>query len=195
MPVKCGSSVWDSWSGVTSTQKSQSAFQSVKPPVINLCQTQIKYPRFWSGGFWPKEGIVTKNRKIAFCPDLKIAALWENVTWVVQTSSPGKLLLFAVHTFRGLDPQEKPHCAFPSPKIPCLMGVDEAHCCDTSRSLQLLIRQHSKATFSEQGYNLALVKQLLYRSDVSIQYLTELLLLFVPCHTRWTHTEYEYLLS
>ena len=53
-------------------------------------------------------------------------------------------------------------------------SVDEAHCCDTSRSLQLMIGQHSKGTSSEQGYNSALVKQLLYRSDVSIQHLTEL---------------------
>ncbi len=53
-------------------------------------------------------------------------------------------------------------------------GVDEAHCCDTSRSLRLMIGQHSKVTSSEQGCNLALVKQLLYRSDMSIQYPTEL---------------------
>ncbi len=38
--------------------------------------------------------------------------------------------------------------------------VDEAHCCDTSRSLRLLIGlgQHSKATSSEQGCKPALVK-------------------------------------
>ncbi len=52
--------------------------------------------------------------------------------------------------------------------------VDEAHCGDTSRSLRLMIRRHSKATSREQGCNSALVKQLLYRSDVSIQHLTEL---------------------
>ena len=53
-------------------------------------------------------------------------------------------------------------------------AVDEAHCCDTSRSLPLLIRQHSKGTSREQGYNPALVKQLLYRSDMLIQHPTEL---------------------
>ncbi len=52
--------------------------------------------------------------------------------------------------------------------------VDEAHCCDTSRSLRLMIGQHSKAISSQQECNPALVKQLLYRSDVSIQHPTEL---------------------
>ena len=41
--------------------------------------------------------------------------------------------------------------------------VDEAHCCDTSRSLWILIGQHSKATSSEQGCKPTLVKWLLYR--------------------------------
>ena len=36
--------------------------------------------------------------------------------------------------------------------------IDEAHCCDTSQSLRLMIGRHSKATSSEQAYNLALVK-------------------------------------
>ncbi len=35
----------------------------------------------------------------------------------------------------------------------CMYDVDEAHCCDTSPSLRLMIRQHSKATSSEQGCN------------------------------------------
>ncbi len=35
---------------------------------------------------------------------------------------------------------------------PCLVrGVDEAHCCDTSRSLRILIGQHCKATSSKEG--------------------------------------------
>ena len=53
-------------------------------------------------------------------------------------------------------------------------GVDEAHCCDTSRSLPLMIGQHSKATSSKQECNSALVKWLLYRLDMSIQHPTEL---------------------
>ena len=52
--------------------------------------------------------------------------------------------------------------------------VDEAHCCDTSRSLRFLIGQRSKATSSEQGCKPTLVKGLLYRSDVWIQLPTEL---------------------
>ena len=53
-------------------------------------------------------------------------------------------------------------------------AVDEVHCCDTSRSLRILIGWHSKVTSSEQGCKPALVKRLLYRSDVSIQLPTEL---------------------
>ncbi len=58
-------------------------------------------------------------------------------------------------------------CKFPP-------AVDEAHCCDTSRSFRILIRWHSKATSSEQGCKPSLVKWLLYRSDVLIQHPTEL---------------------
>ena len=43
--------------------------------------------------------------------------------------------------------------------------VDEAHCCDTSRSLWILIGQHSKATASC-GCKPALVSKTLYRMDV-----------------------------
>ncbi len=68
--------------------------------------------------------------------------------------------------------------------------VDEAHCCDTSRSLQFLIGQHSKATSSEQGCKPALVKQLLYRSDMSTQLPTELTCLtHISSYSR-LHTEY-----
>ncbi len=52
--------------------------------------------------------------------------------------------------------------------------VDEAHCCDTSWSLRVLIGWHSKVTSSEQGWKPTLIKQLLYRSDVLIQHPTEL---------------------
>ncbi len=52
--------------------------------------------------------------------------------------------------------------------------VDEAHCRDTSRSLQVLIGQHSKVTSGKQGWKPTLVKQLLYRSDVSVHIPMEL---------------------
>ena len=55
-----------------------------------------------------------------------------------------------------------------------LNSVDEAHCCDTSWSLWVMIGWHSKVTSSEQGCKPALVKWLLYRSDMLIQYPTEL---------------------
>ena len=52
-------------------------------------------------------------------------------------------------------------------------GVEEAHCCDTSRSFRILTGWRSKGTSSEQGCKPALVKQLLYRSDMLIQLPTE----------------------
>ncbi len=61
-----------------------------------------------------------------------------------------------------------------SAKYKCEPGVDEANCCYTSRSLQILIGQHSKVTSSEQGCKPVLVKWLLYKSDVSIHIPTEL---------------------
>ena len=67
-------------------------------------------------------------------------------------------------------------------------SVDEAHCCDTSWSLWLMIGWHSKVTSSEQGYNSILVKQLLYRSDVSIQHTTELASL--ACTLRYLRNTY-----
>ncbi len=39
-----------------------------------------------------------------------------------------------------------------------LIFVDEAHCCDTSWSLQLLVGRHSKVTSSKQGCKPSLVK-------------------------------------
>ncbi len=73
-----------------------------------------------------------------------------------------------------------------STKILC--HVDEAHCCDTSRSLRLMIGRHSKVTSSEQGCNPTLVKWLLYRSDVSIQHLTEIASL--ACTLRYLRNVY-----
>ncbi len=56
------------------------------------------------------------------------------------------------------------------PYIPTMGGgVDKAHCCDTSGSLQVSNGWHSKATSSGQGCKPTLVSQLLYRSDVLIQ--------------------------
>ena len=70
--------------------------------------------------------------------------------------------------------------------------ADEAHCCDTSRSLQILIGQHSKATSSEQGCKPILVKWLLYRSDVWIQLPTELACLACTLQYSWDGMRTEY---
>ena len=51
--------------------------------------------------------------------------------------------------------------------------VDEAHCCDTSRSLRVLIGRHSKVTSRNKGENPHLWSNS-YRSDVSIQIPAEL---------------------
>ncbi len=64
-------------------------------------------------------------------------------------------------------------------------SVDEAHCCDTSRSLRILIGWHSKATSNEQGCKPLLVKQLLYRLDISIQHPTELASLACTLRYSW----------
>ena len=48
-------------------------------------------------------------------------------------------------------------------------SVDEAHCCDTSRSLGVLISWHNKATSSERGCKPSVECETLYRMDV-LQY-------------------------
>ncbi len=72
--------------------------------------------------------------------------------------------------------------------------VDEAHCCDTSWSWWILIGRHNKATSSEQGCKLTLVKLTLdlYRSDVWIQLPTELASLACTLRYSWDCTEYQY---
>ncbi len=74
-------------------------------------------------------------------------------------------------------------CLFVLSLTRILLPVDEAHCCDTSRSLWLMIGWHSTATSSEQGCNPTLVKWLLYKSDMLIH-------LLVPCDSCVMHTEY-----
>ncbi len=71
--------------------------------------------------------------------------------------------------------------------------VDEAHCCDTSRSLWILIGQHSKATSSKSGCNPSLVSRLLYRSDYQYSYQLNLPVFLVSCKTGGLHTKYQIL--
>ncbi len=62
--------------------------------------------------------------------------------------------------------------------------VDEAHCCDTSRSLRILIGWHSKATSSKQGCkNLHLWSNSCTDQMCEYSYQLNLLLLLVPCNT------------
>ena len=56
---------------------------------------------------------------------------------------------------------------FPNLQGASVASVDEAHCCDTSRSLRILIGRHSKVTSSKCGCKPALVSWTLYRKDVS----------------------------
>ena len=50
-----------------------------------------------------------------------------------------------------------------------VLGADEAHCCDSSQSLRLLIDWHRKATCGECGCSHSLTLEILYSEDV-LQY-------------------------
>ncbi len=71
--------------------------------------------------------------------------------------------------------------------------VEEAHCCDTSRSLQFLIGGHSKATSSEQGCKPTLVKNSYTDQMCKYSYQLNLLHFLVPCDTCGMRTEYRIL--
>ena len=73
------------------------------------------------------------------------------------------------------------------------LTVDEAHCCDTSRSLQVLIGWHSKATSSSKGANPYLWSNSCTDQTCEYSYQLNLLLLLVPCDTRGMPTKYRIL--